>query len=307
MVGSPWAVILAGGDGQRVSELTRGSDGRTTPKQYWRFGGQPPMVQWAIDRARRVIPDERILVVVNEGHRQYWENDLAHLSRHNLLVQPCNRGTAAGVMLALMTILVRSEEQGAVVFLPSDHFVANEDLLQGAIETALGVCGRGDADMALLGMEPSEQDREVGWIVPTTEDRVTRVGQFVEKPPADGLPALRQAGGLVNSFVFASRAQTMVDLIERAVPQFARQFRAHLRYPIGLMGVHHLYDAISSTDLSRQVLQALPELLSVVRVPPCGWSDLGTPDRMMAFMSRLGALKPLPARGPARRRAVAVA
>jgi mannose-1-phosphate guanylyltransferase len=307
MVGSPWAVILAGGDGRRVSELTRGSDGRTTPKQYWRFGGQPPMVQWAIDRARRIIPEERILVVVNESHRPYWESDLAQIPRHNLLVQPSNRGTAAGVMLALMAILVRAKPQAAVVFLPSDHFVANEDLLQNAIETALSVTGRGDAGMALLGMEPSEQDRECGWIVPTTDDHVAPVNEFVEKPPIDKLPALRVSGSLVNSFVFAARAQNLVDLVELAVPQFARLFRAHLRYPLGLTDVHHLYDSIRATDLSRDVLQALPGLMSVVRVPPCGWSDLGTPERMMTFMSRLGSLKPLAVRGTGRRRVAAVA
>jgi hypothetical protein len=53
MTGSPWAVVLAGGDGDRVSALTRDADGRVVPKQYWCCGGRPPMVRWALARARR--------------------------------------------------------------------------------------------------------------------------------------------------------------------------------------------------------------------------------------------------------------
>jgi hypothetical protein len=39
-------------------------------------------------------------------------------------------------------------------------------------------------------------------------------------------------------------------------------------------------------DLSRDVLQRSTAFLSVIRVPPCGWSDLGTPDRLHRFLER---------------------
>jgi hypothetical protein len=42
MTGSPWAVVLAGGDGNRVAAMTRDGHGRVVPKQFWSFDGGRP-------------------------------------------------------------------------------------------------------------------------------------------------------------------------------------------------------------------------------------------------------------------------
>jgi hypothetical protein len=44
------------------------------------------------------------------------------------------------------------------------------------------------------------------------------------------------------------------------------------------------YDTLAATDLSRDVLERRPQDLRVVRVAPCGWSDLGTPSRLEPFL-----------------------
>ena len=41
-----------------------------------------------------------------------------------------------------------------------------------------------------------------------------------------------------------------------------------------------LYEVLPTLDFSRQVLQGRESLLRVLRVPACGWTDLGTPDRV---------------------------
>jgi len=41
--------------------------------------------------------------------------------------------------------------------------------------------------------------------------------------------------------------------------------------------------------MSRDVLERSTPFLSVVRVPPCGWSDLGTLERLQRFLPRLAA------------------
>jgi hypothetical protein len=85
--------------------------------------------------------------------------------------------------------------------------------------------------------------------------------------------------------VFAARAQALVGLFAQALPEVTRLFRAHLRYPLGVTGLHELYEGIGTTDLSREVFQRTSAFLSVVRVPACGWSDLGTPDRLQAYLA----------------------
>jgi mannose-1-phosphate guanylyltransferase len=43
----------------------------------------------------------------------------------NVIVQPCNRGTATGVLLTLLCILER-DPLARIVFLPADHHVRDE-------------------------------------------------------------------------------------------------------------------------------------------------------------------------------------
>ena len=244
------------------------------------------MVRWALDRARRVAPPERTLVVVNGAHRRHWEADLADVPRHNRLVQPRNRGTAAGVLLAMLTIRARAGEDTPVVFLPSDHAVSDELALQTAVEVALRAAVRSEQGVVLLGMEPGEDDQEFGWVLPADGYVVAEVRRFVEKPPPGRVRSLVQAGGLINSFVFAARVRTLVDLCSAALPLVTNRFLAHVRYSLGVCALHELYDAIAASDLSRDVLQRAASRLLVVKVPECGWSDLGTPERLQAFLTR---------------------
>jgi mannose-1-phosphate guanylyltransferase len=257
------------------------------PKQYAHLGGQTPMVRWALARARRVVPDSRLLAVVNEAHRAHWEAELRDVPRRHLLVQPRNRGTGAGVLLAAIEVQARAEHDTPIVFLPSDHHVTAEHVLQQAVELALAAAIGGSAGIVLLGMAPGLDDGDYGWILPAEAGRIARIRGFVEKPEASAIPGLIHDGGLVSSFVFAARADALVDLFLDSEPAFSRLFRAHLRPPMGVGGLHELYDGIRTLDMSREVLQRAPHRLWVLRVPPCGWADLGTPARLTSYLGHL--------------------
>jgi hypothetical protein len=44
--------------------------------------------------------------------------------------------------------------------------------------------------------------------------------------------------------------------------------------------LEELYDRLPTVDFSRDILQKQPAHLRVLPVPHCGWSDLGTPERV---------------------------
>jgi mannose-1-phosphate guanylyltransferase len=58
-----------------------------------------------------------------------------------------------------------------------------------AMNAALGAAQQGERDAVLLGMNPTGQDHDYGWILPSAQGLVAGVSQFVEKPPADAVPA----------------------------------------------------------------------------------------------------------------------
>ena len=203
------------------------------------------------------------------------------MPRENILVQPENRGTAAGVMRALVEIQSREITTAPVVLLPSDHYVADERVLHDALGAAVRTACHGDAPVVLLGMSPAGQEAGYGWILPASPGTFARVRRFVEKPPAPQVREMIRDGALINSFILAARAHVLLALIARVFPDILRAFERFAREPEGAPEVRRLYEALPSMDLSRDVLQRATAFLSVVRVPPCGWSDLGTPERLL--------------------------
>jgi mannose-1-phosphate guanylyltransferase len=284
MTSVPWAVVLAGGDGDRVSAITRDAEGGAVPKQFWCRDGHAPMVRWALARARRIAPARQVLVVVKEAHRRHCQRHLADVPRESILVQPENRGTAAGVLRALVEIESRVSTAAPVVLLPSDHYVAEERVLHDALVVAVRAACEGDPPVVLLGISPSTPEHGYGWILPDAPGVVSRVRRFVEKPPVPHVTGMIRDGALINSFILVSRVHVLLALIERVYPDILHAFQRLAHDPADGPAARRLYEGLPFMDLSRDVLQRASRFLSVIRVPPCGWSDLGTPERLRQYL-----------------------
>ena len=48
-----------------------------------------------------------------------------------------------------------------------------------------------------------------------------------------------------------------------------------------------LYDRLPTIDFSRHIMRGQEAHLRVLAVPSCGWSDLGTPKRIMSVLQHL--------------------
>ena len=101
MHGNPWSIILAGGEGTRLRELTTTRAGVTVPKQFCSLAGGPTLLGETLRRAEGLSSRDRIVVVVSARHERFWKHDLRALPRENVIVQPEARGTAAGIFLPL--------------------------------------------------------------------------------------------------------------------------------------------------------------------------------------------------------------
>jgi len=284
---SEWAIVLAAGDGMRLSVLTD-TDGSSVPKQFWSLRGSRSLLGDALRRAFQLVSRKRTVVVVAEKHRAFWEDDLRELPPENVIVQPANRGTAAGLLLPALTILRRDPDARFLV-LPADHFVDKEHVLAASLRVALESLGRDEDRIVLLGISPATPETGYGWIVPRPENgRLDRVAAFVEKPVEPIAAALMERGALWNSFLIAVRGQALVELFAERRPELVAEMSAVLesREETALA---EFYDRLELADFSRELLQGSEERLWLLRVPECGWTDLGTPDRVAECVARLGA------------------
>jgi mannose-1-phosphate guanylyltransferase len=244
----------------------------------------PSLLDEAFQRAARVAPWERICSVVAERHRRWWSGRLP-IRSENVIVQPENRGSAIGILLPLLHIIER-DPRARVVLLPSDHYVRDEAVLARSLEHALAGLSAGAPSIVLLGLEPETSDPELGYIVPAAreEDGARRVARFVEKPAAAEAAVLIEGGALWNAFIIAAHAQALLDLYARRYPQIVTDLRSAAAFDArdrsGSDAIRGIYRLLPTIDFSRGLLEGGEPRLRVLAAPPCGWSDLGTPERV---------------------------
>lgn len=285
--GQRWAVLLAAGEGKRVRKLTHSPDGVEVPKQYYAWGGAESMLQWTLKRSAAVAPPERTVAVVAKQHEPWWSSQLAGLPRENVVVQPRNRGTGAGILFPVVEIL-RRDPDARLAVMPTDHHVEHEPRLQAAIAAAFEAVEDDLRKVVLVGIEPRQWETGYGWIVPSgPSGRIQRVDTFVEKPDETRGKDLMQAGALMNSFIFVGTAAAIYRMVDDTVPEVARRLgiwqQAVQRTAARL---ESLYEAMPSCDFSREVLEQSCATLAVVRAHDCEWTDLGTPDRVQRYQAR---------------------
>lgn len=296
--GEAWAIILAGGDGTRLHCLTTDSSGDPVPKQFCYLNGRS-LLGRTLRRAQAVVTPERIVPVVAANHARHWRSSFATLPATNIVVQPANRGTAIGILLPALRI-ARRDPNARIVVLPSDHYVADERVLEAALRLALTEIAVHSRGVALLGIEPDEPDdepdTELGYIVPSrdADGNVSNVSRFVEKPPVELARRLCRQKALWNTFILVCRIESLVRLyLSRYPDAVARLQEADLD---DYFSVKEAFKALPPVDFSRQIAAGQEQQLAVIRVPPCGWNDLGTPSRLAKTLSRQGMAIPVTAK-----------
>jgi mannose-1-phosphate guanylyltransferase len=288
-----WALVLAAGDGRRLQGLTQTAAGTVVPKQFCSLNGGLSFLEETVQRAQSVASRERICAVVASGHVRHWSQLLESMPLSNIIMQPRNRGTAIGILLPLLHIMQR--DPGArILLLPSDHHIRSEARMEAALQAAM-TPGRGGeaAPVVLLGIEPDRADPELGYIVPQRNggSNFHGVSRFVEKPSLPEARELIRQGALWNAFIIAADAAALLRLFERRCPDVVAKMRRLIQLSPQDSGASEslaeLYDELPDLDFSRGILQGQEQHLRVLAVPECGWSDLGTPERVAAALREL--------------------
>jgi mannose-1-phosphate guanylyltransferase len=133
-----WGVLLAGGDGTRLKNMTRIISGDDRPKQFCRLFEDESLLGRARKRGERSISPEQILVPLTLTHRAFYTQEPG-LRRSQRIVQPANRGTAPPILYSLLSI-EQIDDDAIVAILPSDHHFSDESAFTVALEC--GACQR---------------------------------------------------------------------------------------------------------------------------------------------------------------------
>ncbi len=270
------ALLLAGGDGMRLRELTREIAGVPIPKQYCRLLQGSSLLEATLSRAQLFTARERISVVVNQDHIELAKDQLQVLPESNIFVQPRNRDTGPGMIFALMH-LQRMYGDPIVAVFPTDHYVDNDRAFIAHMLRAVNTVAHMPDKIAVLGIAPDRPETGYGYILPANplgnSERAYHVEAFTEKPSLIVARDIISRGGLWNTFVMVFKLSRMMELLCELVPNECEKLFELRKAP---NKASDLYSNLDSWNLSTQVLARIPQHLIMLEVADVRWSDWGT-------------------------------
>src|ERR1041384_3693643 len=95
MADSIYALILAGGSGERFWPLSR----RNRPKQLLRLVSHHTLLEETVARLDGLVPPDRTLVLTNVEQEKAVRDLLHRFPKENIIAEPAKRDTAAAVAL----------------------------------------------------------------------------------------------------------------------------------------------------------------------------------------------------------------
>ena len=220
MSNSLYALILAGGSGERFWPLSR----RARPKQLLKLVSGKTLLEETIDRLDGLVPRERVLILTNVEQENAVRELLPDFPKENIVAEPAKRDTAAAVALATAWVAAR-DHRATMIVLPADHVIHDHSAFQEAMRTAARAAEETGA-MVTIGIKPTWACPGYGYIergapapLPgrTSPNDVFRVARFREKPNAE----------LADTFVHEGNFRWNAGMFVWSVPTVLREFNRH--------------------------------------------------------------------------------
>lgn len=203
-------VLLSGGSGKRLWPLS--NDIRS--KQFIKIfrtedGSYESMVQRVYRQIKKADKDARITIATSKAQVSVINNQLGEGIR--ICAEPCRRDTFPAIALAAAYLadVQGTDPEEPVVVCPIDPYV--EDGYFEALKNLAAWAAKGEANLVLMGIEPTYPSEKYGYIIPEGTDAVSKVSTFKEKPDRLAAEEYIRQGALWNGGVFAFQLKYMLQ------------------------------------------------------------------------------------------------
>lgn len=278
------AVIMAGGSGTRFWPESRNA----TPKQLLPLAGETTMLQATLARLGKLVPPQRVVIATNQSLVPAIRRQLPSLPAESLLGEPCKRDTAPCIGLAALMIL-RTDPEGTMAVMPSDHVIAPDEVFQQALRQAAELVDERPARIVTFGIRPSYAAESFGYIergeplaaAPATSSSAApayRVTRFREKPKADVARQYVESGNFYwNSGIFVWKAATIARALAERQPEMIARLQAivaSIGRPDYAAVLAEEFAAIKGISIDYAVMEHASDV--AVIEAPFRWDDVGS-------------------------------
>jgi mannose-1-phosphate guanylyltransferase len=274
-----YVVILAGGKGERFWPLSTPD----SPKPFLQFFSDRSLIQQTYDRARKLVPDNRIFLVAGAQHEALCREQLPNILRTQLLLEPAARDTAAAIAYATLSL----PPDALMLLLPADHLIPDGDLFAETVKHAADFLAS-HGGPGTFGIHPTRPDPNYGYIeaspenIGSAEFPIYAVHHFIEKPDASTANEFILKNVYYwNSGMFLWTVSRIQELLARYLPDLWH----------GIQGLRGL-----SSDKFAQAYKRLPRIsidygvmqkCERIFVIPARfeWDDIGTWNSLLRILT----------------------
>ena len=254
-------ILLSGGSGKRLWPLSN----EVRSKQFLKIfrkkdGTRESMVQRMYRMICEAAPDSSVTIATSENQIAAIKTQLGEAV--DISIEPCRRDTFPAIALAAAYLhdVRRVSDEEAIVVCPVDPYV-EEDYFE-ALRRLGERAGISEANLVLMGIEPTYPSAKYGYIIPENKEGVSRVSVFKEKPTEDKAREYIEKGALWNGGVFAFRLGYVLQ-------------RAHELIDFtGYQDLFDKYESLTKISFDYAVVEH-EEHIEVMRFGGV-WKDMGT-------------------------------
>lgn len=211
-----WAVIMAGGFGERFWPLSR----RTRPKQLLAIVGKRTMIQDAAERLHPLVPPSRIVVVTNAVQAPQVRKQLPRVK--HVIAEPMGRNTAPCIALAT-AMIQRLDPDATIAVVPADSWIGDVEKYRRVVGESLALAAQRDV-LITIGIQPTSPHTGYGYVQvgETLEGIFFEAKRFVEKPDLARVKEFLASGDYRwNAGMFVWSAQAIWKAFEKLQPAMA--------------------------------------------------------------------------------------
>lgn len=207
-------ILLSGGSGKRLWPLSNEIRSKQFLKIY-KTGNDSyeSMVQRVYRQIKMIDPKAIITIATSKSQVSSIRNQLGN--QVSLSVEPCRRDTFPAIALAVAYLhdILGVNEDDSVSVCPADHYVEPEyyHVAERLGKQAL----LGDADIVLMGIQPTYPSDKYGYIIPYGNNELDWVKQFTEKPNKTTASSFIARGALWNAGVFAFKLKYVLEISKK--------------------------------------------------------------------------------------------
>ena len=203
-------ILLSGGSGKRLWPLSNDIRSKQFIKLFKDEAGEyESMVQRVYRQISSVDEEARVTIATSKAQVSAIHNQLG--DGVGISVEPCRRDTFPAIALATAYLhdVQGVPREEAVVVCPVDPYVEREyfEALKDLGEQA----AKGEANLVLMGIEPTYPSEKYGYIIPRNKNTVSEVATFKEKPDRETAKTYIAQGALWNGGVFAYKLGYILD------------------------------------------------------------------------------------------------